>query len=170
MVTEAGSVPFVASQRAYCVSSQTCFVKKKVHSVFTASCCFPLFMQVTETRTGPLGCSNYDNLDTVSSVLVHSPENKVQLQGKTLAVIWILFFYMYDSFLKMCIFHSVSSNTHTLLPHPHPSPRAAGRPPELLAEPLHTGGSKLHRLQVRRPVCLPERGLLVRVQCGLSAV
>lgn len=38
--------------------------------------------QVTETRTGPLGCSNYDNLDTVSSVLVHSPENKVQLQGK----------------------------------------------------------------------------------------
>lgn len=39
--------------------------------------------QVTETRTGPLGCSNYDNLDTVSSVLVHSPENKVQLQGET---------------------------------------------------------------------------------------
>lgn len=39
--------------------------------------------QVTETRTGPLGCSNYDNLDTVSSVLVHSPENKVQLQGNT---------------------------------------------------------------------------------------
>lgn len=41
-----------------------------------------MFLQVTETRTGPLGCSNYDNLDTVSSVLVHSPENKVQLQGK----------------------------------------------------------------------------------------
>lgn len=37
--------------------------------------------QVTETRTGPLGCSNYDNLDSVSSVLVQSPENKVQLQG-----------------------------------------------------------------------------------------
>ncbi|KAJ3594341.1 hypothetical protein NHX12_003648 [Muraenolepis orangiensis] len=37
--------------------------------------------EVTETRTGPLGCSNYDNLDTVSSVLVHSPENKVLLQG-----------------------------------------------------------------------------------------
>ncbi|KAJ3599111.1 hypothetical protein NHX12_033074 [Muraenolepis orangiensis] len=36
---------------------------------------------VTETRTGPLGCSNYDNLDSVSSVLVQSPENKVQLQG-----------------------------------------------------------------------------------------
>ncbi|KAG7220036.1 hypothetical protein INR49_018453 [Caranx melampygus] len=38
-------------------------------------------MTVTETRTGPLGCSNYDNLDSVSSVLVQSPENKVQLQG-----------------------------------------------------------------------------------------
>uniref|UniRef100_A0A8B9FRR8 BMP/retinoic acid inducible neural specific 3 n=1 Tax=Amazona collaria TaxID=241587 RepID=A0A8B9FRR8_9PSIT len=37
--------------------------------------------QVTETRTGPLGCSNYDNLDSVSSVLVQSPENKIQLQG-----------------------------------------------------------------------------------------
>jgi len=37
---------------------------------------------VTETRTGPLGCSNYDNLDSVSSVLVQSPENKVQLQGR----------------------------------------------------------------------------------------
>ncbi|KAF5898261.1 BMP/retinoic acid-inducible neural-specific protein 3-like, partial [Clarias magur] len=36
---------------------------------------------VTETRTGPLGCSNYDNLDSVSSVLVHSPENRIQLQG-----------------------------------------------------------------------------------------
>ncbi|XP_062259553.1 BMP/retinoic acid-inducible neural-specific protein 3-like [Platichthys flesus] len=38
-------------------------------------------IRVTETRTGPLGCSNYDNLDTVSSVLVHSPENKIHLQG-----------------------------------------------------------------------------------------
>ncbi|XP_062848994.1 BMP/retinoic acid-inducible neural-specific protein 3 [Trichomycterus rosablanca] len=38
-------------------------------------------IKVTETRTGPLGCSNYDNLDSVSSVLVHSPENRVQLQG-----------------------------------------------------------------------------------------
>lgn len=36
---------------------------------------------MTETRTGPLGCSNYDNLDSISSVLVHSPENKIQLQG-----------------------------------------------------------------------------------------
>ncbi|XP_044530839.1 BMP/retinoic acid-inducible neural-specific protein 3 [Gracilinanus agilis] len=39
------------------------------------------FTLVTETRTGPLGCSNYDNLDSVSSVLVQSPENKIQLQG-----------------------------------------------------------------------------------------
>lgn len=45
-------------------------------------CLLSLCFQVTEMRTGPLGCSNYDNLDTVSSVLVHSPENKVQLQGK----------------------------------------------------------------------------------------
>lgn len=44
-----------------------------------------MWLQVTETRTGPLGCSNYDNLDTVSSVLVHSPENKVQLQGEAKA-------------------------------------------------------------------------------------
>ncbi|KFQ56685.1 BMP/retinoic acid-inducible neural-specific protein 2, partial [Nestor notabilis] len=40
-------------------------------------------IKVTETRTGPLGCSNYDNLDSVSSVLVQSPENKVQLQGRS---------------------------------------------------------------------------------------
>uniref|UniRef100_A0A4W5PUL2 Bone morphogenetic protein/retinoic acid inducible neural-specific 3b n=1 Tax=Hucho hucho TaxID=62062 RepID=A0A4W5PUL2_9TELE len=38
-------------------------------------------IRVSETRTGPLGCSNYDNLDSISSVLVHSPENKIQLQG-----------------------------------------------------------------------------------------
>ncbi|XP_077573846.1 BMP/retinoic acid-inducible neural-specific protein 3-like isoform X1 [Stigmatopora nigra] len=38
-------------------------------------------IKVTETRTGPLGCSNYDNLDSVSSVLVQSPENKVHLKG-----------------------------------------------------------------------------------------
>uniref|UniRef100_A0A8C5FJH0 Bone morphogenetic protein/retinoic acid inducible neural-specific 2 n=1 Tax=Gadus morhua TaxID=8049 RepID=A0A8C5FJH0_GADMO len=38
-------------------------------------------IKVTETRTGPLGCSNYDSLDSVSSVLVHSPENKIHLQG-----------------------------------------------------------------------------------------
>ncbi|KAG2461562.1 BMP/retinoic acid-inducible neural-specific protein 2 [Polypterus senegalus] len=38
-------------------------------------------IKVTETRTGPLGCSNYDSLDSVSSVLVHSPENKIHLRG-----------------------------------------------------------------------------------------
>ncbi|XP_069087661.1 BMP/retinoic acid-inducible neural-specific protein 2 [Pleurodeles waltl] len=38
-------------------------------------------IKVTETRTGPLGCSNYDNLDSVSSILVESPENRVQLLG-----------------------------------------------------------------------------------------
>ncbi|XP_061746604.1 BMP/retinoic acid-inducible neural-specific protein 3-like, partial [Nerophis ophidion] len=37
-------------------------------------------IKVTETRTGPLGCSNYDSLDSVSSVLVHSPENKIHLR------------------------------------------------------------------------------------------
>ncbi|KAF3690575.1 BMP/retinoic acid-inducible neural-specific protein 3 DBCCR1-like protein 1 Precursor [Channa argus] len=40
-----------------------------------------VYSKVTETRTGPLGCSNYDNLDSVSSVLVQSPENKIHLQG-----------------------------------------------------------------------------------------
>lgn len=50
--------------------------------VYTPLWILSLSSQVTETRTGPLGCSNYDNLDTVSSVLVHSPENKVHLQGK----------------------------------------------------------------------------------------
>nr|XP_007987578.2 BMP/retinoic acid-inducible neural-specific protein 2 isoform X1 [Chlorocebus sabaeus] len=44
-------------------------------------------IKVTETRTGPLGCSNYDNLDSVSSVLVQSPENKVQLLGFTMSLL-----------------------------------------------------------------------------------
>uniref|UniRef100_UPI00358EA015 BMP/retinoic acid-inducible neural-specific protein 2-like n=1 Tax=Myxine glutinosa TaxID=7769 RepID=UPI00358EA015 len=38
-------------------------------------------IKVIETRTGPLGCSTYDNLDAVNSVLVQTPENKVQLLG-----------------------------------------------------------------------------------------
>ncbi|XP_028830334.1 BMP/retinoic acid-inducible neural-specific protein 1 isoform X2 [Denticeps clupeoides] len=38
-------------------------------------------IKVTETRTGPLGCNTYDNLDSVSSVLLQSPENKLHLQG-----------------------------------------------------------------------------------------
>ncbi|KAJ8279100.1 hypothetical protein COCON_G00061660 [Conger conger] len=50
---------------------------RKLHHLQIASTA----IKVTETRTGPLGCSNYDNLDSVSSVLVHSPENKIYLQG-----------------------------------------------------------------------------------------
>ncbi|KAJ3600180.1 hypothetical protein NHX12_034130, partial [Muraenolepis orangiensis] len=30
----------------------------------------------------PPPCSNYDNLDSVSFVLVQSPENKINLQGQ----------------------------------------------------------------------------------------
>lgn len=41
-----------------------------------------ILFQVTETRTGPLGCSSYDNLDSVSSILLQSPESKLHLQGK----------------------------------------------------------------------------------------
>lgn len=59
--------------------------------------------QVTETRTGPLGCSNYDNLDSVSSVLVQSPENKVQLQG----VSDLLFiFFTFIVILMVCFYRS----------------------------------------------------------------
>nr|XP_016854864.1 PREDICTED: BMP/retinoic acid-inducible neural-specific protein 1-like [Anolis carolinensis] len=39
-------------------------------------------IKVTETRTGPLGCNSYDNLDSVSSVLLQSTESKLHLQGK----------------------------------------------------------------------------------------
>ncbi|KAA8584526.1 hypothetical protein FQN60_008311, partial [Etheostoma spectabile] len=39
-------------------------------------------IKVTETRTGPLGCSSYDNLDSVSSILLQSPESKLHLQGQ----------------------------------------------------------------------------------------
>ncbi|XP_056149335.1 BMP/retinoic acid-inducible neural-specific protein 3-like isoform X2 [Lampris incognitus] len=56
-------------------------------------------IRVTETRTGPLGCSNYDNLDTVSSVLVHSPENKVQLQGLQV----ILPAYLHSRFVQAAL-------------------------------------------------------------------
>ncbi|XP_037382469.1 BMP/retinoic acid-inducible neural-specific protein 1-like [Talpa occidentalis] len=37
-------------------------------------------IKVTETRTGPLGCNSYDNLDSVSSVLLQSTESKLHLQ------------------------------------------------------------------------------------------
>ncbi|XP_067340610.1 BMP/retinoic acid-inducible neural-specific protein 1 isoform X2 [Channa argus] len=39
-------------------------------------------IKVTETRTGPLGCSSYDNLDSVSSILLQSPESKLHLQDE----------------------------------------------------------------------------------------
>ncbi|KAM3910482.1 BMP/retinoic acid-inducible neural-specific protein 1 isoform 2-T2 [Leptodactylus fuscus] len=39
-------------------------------------------IKVTETRTGPLGCSSYDNLDSVSSVLLQSTESKLHLQDE----------------------------------------------------------------------------------------
>ncbi|XP_009640985.1 BMP/retinoic acid-inducible neural-specific protein 2 [Egretta garzetta] len=57
-------------------------------------------IKVTETRTGPLGCSNYDNLDSVSSVLVQSPENKVQLQG--MARLGVLPSYLRERFVCNC--------------------------------------------------------------------
>ncbi|KAL4635043.1 BMP/retinoic acid-inducible neural-specific protein 3-like [Arapaima gigas] len=56
-------------------------------------------IKVTETRTGPLGCSNYDNLDSVSSVLVQSPENKVHLQGLQV----ILPEYLRDRFVQAAL-------------------------------------------------------------------
>ncbi|KAK1164065.1 BMP/retinoic acid-inducible neural-specific protein 3-like isoform X1 [Acipenser oxyrinchus oxyrinchus] len=56
-------------------------------------------IKVTETRTGPLGCSNYDNLDSVSSVLVQSPENKIHLQGLQV----ILPNYLHDRFVRAAL-------------------------------------------------------------------
>uniref|UniRef100_A0A8C4QGP8 BMP/retinoic acid inducible neural specific 2 n=1 Tax=Eptatretus burgeri TaxID=7764 RepID=A0A8C4QGP8_EPTBU len=38
-------------------------------------------IKVSEMRTGPLGCSSYENLDSVNSVLIRSPDHKIQLQG-----------------------------------------------------------------------------------------
>ncbi|TRY60796.1 hypothetical protein DNTS_033329, partial [Danionella cerebrum] len=49
-------------------------------------------IKVTETRTGPLGCSTYDNLDSVSSVLLQSPESKLHLQGNTASFYSFSFF------------------------------------------------------------------------------
>ncbi|MBN3270428.1 BRNP3 protein, partial [Polyodon spathula] len=56
-------------------------------------------IKVTETRTGPLGCSNYDNLDSVSSVLVQSPENKIHLQGLQV----ILPNYLHERFVRAAL-------------------------------------------------------------------
>ncbi|XP_060890311.1 BMP/retinoic acid-inducible neural-specific protein 3-like [Labrus mixtus] len=68
---------------------------RKLHHIQIASTA----IKVTETRTGPLGCSNYDNLDSVSSVLVQSPENKVQLQGLQL----ILPVYLREGFVQAAL-------------------------------------------------------------------
>ncbi|MBN3287957.1 BRNP3 protein, partial [Polyodon spathula] len=56
-------------------------------------------IKVTETRTGPLGCSNYDNLDSVSSVLVQSSENKIHLQGLQV----ILPNYLHERFVRAAL-------------------------------------------------------------------
>ncbi|KAL7832709.1 hypothetical protein SRHO_G00297270 [Serrasalmus rhombeus] len=68
---------------------------RKLHHLQIASTA----IKVTETRTGPLGCSNYDNLDSVSSVLVQSPENKVHLQGLQV----ILPDYLKDTFVQAAL-------------------------------------------------------------------
>ncbi|XP_028857679.1 BMP/retinoic acid-inducible neural-specific protein 3a.2 isoform X2 [Denticeps clupeoides] len=68
---------------------------RKLHHIQIASTA----IKVTETRTGPLGCSNYDNLDSVSSVLVQSPENKVHLQGLQV----ILPEYLRDTFVQAAL-------------------------------------------------------------------
>ncbi|KAM8822286.1 LOW QUALITY PROTEIN: BMP/retinoic acid-inducible neural-specific protein 3-like, partial [Synchiropus picturatus] len=68
-------------------------------------------IKVTETRTGPLGCSNYDNLDSVSSVLVQSPENKVQLQGLQV----ILPDYLREAFVRSALSYIACSGEGELL-------------------------------------------------------
>ncbi|XP_058664801.1 BMP/retinoic acid-inducible neural-specific protein 2 [Ammospiza caudacuta] len=68
-------------------------------------------IKVTETRTGPLGCSNYDNLDSVSSVLVQSPENKVQLQGLQT----VLPSYLRERFVAAALSYIACGSTGELL-------------------------------------------------------
>ncbi|XP_053720048.1 BMP/retinoic acid-inducible neural-specific protein 3-like [Synchiropus splendidus] len=68
-------------------------------------------VKVTETRTGPLGCSNYDNLDSVSSVLVQSPENKVQLQGLQV----ILPDYLREAFVRSALSYIACNGEGELL-------------------------------------------------------
>ncbi|KAF1514679.1 UNVERIFIED_CONTAM: BMP/retinoic acid-inducible neural-specific protein 2, partial [Eudyptes pachyrhynchus] len=70
-------------------------------------------IKVTETRTGPLGCSNYDNLDSVSSVLVQSPENKVQLQGLQT----VLPSYLRERFVAAALSYIACSSTGELVCH-----------------------------------------------------
>lgn len=125
--------------------------------------------QVTETRTGPLGCSNYDNLDSVSSVLVQSPENKVQLQGLSgfhgfLQLFTALFICLIAPWARKSIkiFFLKSSNKlspsvfTTALPSTLPRPddstkpccfyRSAADPPRLPEGRLRPGCPQLHRL------------------------
>lgn len=73
---------------------------------------------MTETRTGPLGCSNYDNLDSVSSVLVRSPENKIYLQGATLYKYntYILYNIVYKTIIKNKTTHVLPSGLQAILP------------------------------------------------------
>ena len=142
--------------------------------------------QVTETRTGPLGCSNYDNLDSVSSVLVQSPENKVQLQGLS------DFNYFYCDFNVMFIWGSnnvlygicrgiqkvikciIISASHTFAVTPrvyslmaalNPACfyRLAGDPSGLLEGKFCAGCSQLHSLQWRGRVWLQGQWLLVQL-------
>ncbi|NWH68251.1 BRNP2 protein, partial [Geococcyx californianus] len=70
-------------------------------------------IKVTETRTGPLGCSNYDNLDSVSSVLVQSPENKVQLQGLQT----VLPSYLRERFVAAALSYIACSSAGELVCH-----------------------------------------------------
>ncbi|XP_067156521.1 BMP/retinoic acid-inducible neural-specific protein 2 [Apteryx mantelli] len=68
-------------------------------------------IKVTETRTGPLGCSNYDNLDSVSSVLVQSPENKVQLLGLQT----VLPYYLRERFVAAALSYIACSSEGELV-------------------------------------------------------
>lgn len=136
--------------------------------------CFSI-TQVTETRTGPLGCSNYDNLDSVSSVLVQSPENKVQLQGlsgfngflrlftallicliatwakKSIKIFFFSFFFLFNQAISSARaflplhFHQRSPGLMTAL-KPCCFYRSAADPPRLPEGRLCTGCPQLHRL------------------------
>ncbi|KAM8953650.1 BMP/retinoic acid-inducible neural-specific protein 1 [Pelodytes ibericus] len=56
-------------------------------------------IKVTETRTGPLGCSSYDNLDSVSSVLLQSTESKMHLKGLQVLVPY----YLQEKFVQSAL-------------------------------------------------------------------
>ncbi|XP_061427603.1 BMP/retinoic acid-inducible neural-specific protein 1-like [Lethenteron reissneri] len=58
-------------------------------------------INVIETRKGPLGCSSYENLDLVSSVLIQTPENKLQLLGMQS----ILPAYLRERFVRAALGH-----------------------------------------------------------------